>query len=144
MASTRGYVAQRLAHLGHYEVNVPPSVEGLDPPFLPRLLGEVHKQARDGFFERRGMDPTKAWDPYMCISEDESVLLDNDDVHLRVLEVALLPHDRHVIQHACDSVVGISHKVCQNLMFISISNFGLFLMFAFFPLLTYVSLCRWP
>lgn len=37
-----------------------PTLEGLNPSFLPALLGEVRKQAREEFFERRGMDPTKA------------------------------------------------------------------------------------
>lgn len=49
------------------------------------------------------MEPTKDWDPYLCVSEEESLPLDGANIQLRVVQGMLLPRDKHAILHAEDS-----------------------------------------
>lgn len=76
VAFSRGFVTQSLAHLGRFEINVPLSLKRLDPHFLPGLLGKLaSKQRIHTCVFRKGMNPMKASDPYICVSEDECVCL---------------------------------------------------------------------
>lgn len=50
-------------------------------------MAAIHVQANESILERKGIDPSKAWDSIMCMGEQESILLDGKDVHLRVIEV---------------------------------------------------------
>lgn len=81
--------------------------------------------ARGRFFQKLGMDPSKVRDPCLCMSEDESVLMDDANIQLRVVEEMLLSRDMHAILHTKDSTTDIFEKICQNLVFVSISLLSL-------------------
>lgn len=80
----------------------------------------------------------------MCVSKDESILFDGEDVHLQVLKGALLSEDRYVILHTRDSIANVSRKICQNLMFVIISNFIVFSLLSNVSLLIWAPLGKHP
>lgn len=63
------------------------------------------------------MDPSKTWNLCLCVSEDESVLMDDIDMQLKVIKGMLMPRDKHVILHNKD-------LTSQKLVFVSIFLFS--------------------
>lgn len=95
MASTRRTVGQGALYSESFQVNVSASFEGLDPCFLLEALGDMCKKAMKDLLVKKGMNLAKAWDPLVCVSEDESIIFDGEDVSYESSRVC------------CHSMIGI-------------------------------------
>lgn len=93
---------------------MPSSLESLDPLYRPEALIAICSQTRESILEKKGIDLMKDWDLVMCVEEHESILLDSEDLHLRVIKSLLLPRDMHCLNYTSDSADDMSRKRCQN------------------------------
>lgn len=120
MASSRRFEGKAITQTEGFKAKVPSSLEVLDPRYHLEAMMVIHVQARESILERKVIDPSKAWDPFMCMGEPESILLDREEVRLRVIESILLPHDRHYLNYTSKSASDMSRKMFQNLELVNV------------------------
>lgn len=93
-------------------IEVPPSLEGLDPCFSRESLVAARAKGRERDFARVGMDLSQAFDPVPNVVNLESILFDESDIENYLVEAMMLAHDRHAMYYSDESTTEFVEKVC--------------------------------
>lgn len=74
-------------------------MQSLDTRFKLNVVVDIQSRTRNELFSHKGWDPNITWDLVMCIANNESLLLDDEDVKLCTMKGMLLHRDRHYLAH---------------------------------------------
>lgn len=102
-----------------FGVEVPLSLEGLDPRFRPDLLAMALAKDHDEDFARIGVDPSKAFNLVPNVINTESVLFDGSNVGSRLVEAMALPQDSHAMCHSKETKEEFAEKLCESLALVT-------------------------
>lgn len=115
----RAVVAPRTAVKRPHKVSK--DLEGLDPRFEPQLYEDYRRELRAKAFSRKGLALREAWDPIMGLTRDESILLGEEEVRLRVAEGLLFPRDRHFVKYTTTGTLEMAKDLCQSAIRVSLN-----------------------
>lgn len=139
MAFARRLAGAGVPDLEGFSLKDPTYFKGFNPRYLLEALGDVHLKAREKLFTKNVIYVGRAWDPIMRVTDKEFILLNRENVHLKIIEGLFLSCDRHLFIYAPDSAANTYRKICQNLKFISVP----YCYVAFLDLNVVVTLIAW-
>lgn len=123
----RGFLCQRSRGSGSetpvaskFSIEVPASLEGLNPCYRPENLVEARRKRHAECFAELGMDVSEAFDPVPNILNSESILFDESDLGSRLMESFALPRDRHAMCHSEGSTGDFAEKIYRSLAVVSL------------------------
>lgn len=84
---------------------MPASLEGMNLHFHPNNLAAAWVRVQKTEFARARVDLSKAVDPLVNVSNNESILFDETDVGNRMIEGLALSRDHHALLHSGETTV---------------------------------------
>lgn len=118
-----------------FSIEVPHSMEGLDPYFCPDRKEVARVKGRNKDFSRIEVDPKRAFDPVPNVVNTESILFNDSDVESHMVKAMTLSYDRHAMCYNEETTEEFAKKLCESVGLV-IVGLGLYfnvpILFGFF------------